>query len=426
MAVVITLPAQEISEKKEIAVFALGYYGYDIPPNAFGLVDSQITQVFVDIGRFTVASMQYRLSTGDVSAFIEAIRKSKEENIEVSEDVRLGEATFTEADFNKLTGAFIVVIPVISGYSTEVLDDGTYETNLMTSFTFINVETQETFAMFNIDTVGNGDSRDEAIRAATDEISMYLTYEIRSVDEFTLKTGIVEVLGRSKILMEFGNNMGVKKGDEYMISTTKILPSGHQLTVDGGLIKISDVDEELSYGYILYSKEPPYPGEQLKELPRLGFDGSVYLNAMADAAMIGIRSAVSRGFYGFRPIAGIEIPMAEDAPDLGFPLNVYAGAELCWYMGRLLFQPSGAVGIGGYLPLFSDDSDITIEDLELTHVGGFAEFKGSYLLTRDIRLFADAGYAYWYGIYDGLLGDLGIFGSTYSGVYFGAGVTLKM
>ncbi|MBI9101999.1 MAG: hypothetical protein JEY99_06250 [Spirochaetales bacterium] len=428
MSLIFSLSAQEISEKKEIAVFALSYYGWDIPANAFGLVDSEITDVFVNLGRFKVSSMEYRLSAKDVGAFINEIRKSKEQNIEVSEDVRLGEATFTEADFNRLTGAFIVVVPVIAGYSTEINDDGNFETNITSSFTFINVETQETFASFNIETIGYGESRDEAIRSATSDIASQLTFEIRSVPEFILKTGIVEVFGRRKILMEFGTNMGVKKGDEFVIMRTKVLESGHQLNQEAGLIKINEVDETLSYGYVLYSKDAPYPGEQLKEIPRLGVDGSVYLNQIGTTAtMIGLRTEATRGFYGFRPIAGVEIPIAEGAPDWGLPVNAYVGGAACWYMGRLFFQPTVGAGIGGYIPISEiEEGDSIMDNLEMTHIGGFAEFKASYLFSRDLRVFVDAGYAYWNGILDDILGNYGFFGDTYKGSYIGAGVTLKL
>ena len=421
--VIAGLSAQEISEKKEIAVFALGYYGYDIPANAFGLVDSQITQVFVELGRFNVVSMEYRLSASDVSAFIAEIRKSKEANIEVSEEVRLGEATFTEADFNKLTGSFIVVVPVIAGYSTEPTEDGSFETNITTNFTFLNVETQETFAVFNIDTVGYGDTRDEAIRSAVDDIAMNLTYEIRSVPEFTLKTGIVEVMGRSKILMEFGNNMGVKKGDEYAMTAVRVLDSGHQVTDESGLVKIFDVDESVSYGYVLYSKDAPYPGGQLKEIPRLGIDGSVYLNQITGttpATMIGLRTAASRGFYKFRPIAGVEVPFVEGSMDLGLPVNLYVGGEACWYLGRFLFQPAAAVGLGGIIPVLEDS-----DEMIYSHIGGLVEFKGSYLFNRDMRIFANAGYAYWKSIAEDTW--VGYFAADdYMGAYLGAGITFKL
>src|SRR5690606_16352229 len=151
LAIVVSFgAAQEISQRKDIAIFALNYYG--APPTtdtggsvelkanaktgevslklqgsgsqetdrvfqqALGSIDSQIRQVFSGLNRFNVIGLPQRLTDGDVQAFIDTIRQFNESNAEIPEEVRFGEVAFTEADFNRLVGAFYVVIPSVIRY----------------------------------------------------------------------------------------------------------------------------------------------------------------------------------------------------------------------------------------------------------------------------------------------------------------------
>ena len=433
VALVLLWPAgaQEISERKEIAVFALNYYDWSIPQGALGLVDSQISDVFVNIGRFDVIGMTYRLDAGDVNAFIAEIRKYKQENVEIPQEVRLGEVTFTEADFNRLTGSFIVVIPVLAGYSNNQVDGDSWEAVLNTSFSFVNVETLKTFAFVNVETTGTGANPQEALRNAADYIAPRLEFEVRSIPEFTLKTGVVEVLPFDTILLQFGRNMGVQKGDEFALIRSRVLPTGHQLEEEQGLIKIKDVTEELSYGYVLYSQGRPMVGEQLKEVPRLGVDTSLYLQTLSsagslEAVMLGLRGALSRGFFRYRPIIGFEVPFGSSIGKLwGLPFNSYVGTELSWYFKRLAIRPMGALGIGGIIPIWELEEE-SPEDFILTHVGGLIDLQASYLLTRDLRVFGSLGMAYWLGVADNIALLDSLLGSSYGGVSLSLGITYKL
>ncbi len=65
-----------VSEKQDIAVFALGYYGWLIPSQALGTIDLKIQEVFAKIGRFNVFGTTQRLSSRGVQDFIDTLRKS--------------------------------------------------------------------------------------------------------------------------------------------------------------------------------------------------------------------------------------------------------------------------------------------------------------------------------------------------------------
>ena len=72
---------------------------------------------------------------------------------------------------------------------------------------------------------------------------------------------------------------------------------------------------------------------------------------------VGIRAALSRGFYGFRPYGAVQIPLSQvnDYNDpnnvadyLGtiIPFNVVLGGEYNIYMRRFTLTPYAGIGIG--------------------------------------------------------------------------------
>ncbi|RKX75739.1 MAG: hypothetical protein DRP87_13840 [Spirochaetes bacterium] len=407
-----SLHSQEVTEKKEVAVFALSYYDWSIPSGALGMVDDEIKKVFVQLGRFDIIGMPYRLSSEDINDFINRIRRTKEDNIEIPEEVRLGEEVFTERDFNRLVGSFIVVIPVMSYYNLTRTKGGDYIAEIQTSFTFVNVEELKTIAGFSLRTTGIDDTPRSAVRKAVDDIPVQLTYEIRKIPEFQLKTGIIEVMGRD-VLIEFGRNMGVKKGDEFVITKPRILGSGHLVNEERGLLVIKDVKEEISVAHLIYSAEKPNIGEQVKELPRLGFDSFPYFHMVVDLSdpvfFIGIRQSITRGVYRIRPLFGLEVPLSAGMERYGWyglPLNLFFGGELNWYLGRLQIVPMASLGLGTVLTSGRD------ETLYLTHGGFKTTVSINYLVGKSVRFSLDGGYTYWFSgqfeDYGGILAGLGM------------------
>ena len=410
---------QEISEKKEIAIFGLSYTDWSIPDGALGLVDQSIQNVFINLKRFDIIGMSYRLDAGDISGFIEEIKKVKESNIEVPEAVRLGEQTFTEADFNRLVGAFIIVVPVMSYYEVAIDDGGGYTAEIKTGFTFINVEEGKAFASFQVDTTGSSDTSKAAVKSAVDAMPIQLSYEIRKIQEFQLKSGILDVSGK-EVLIELGANMGIKLGDEFSLTSTVILPSGHSVEKKVGLLVVKEVNQEVSTAQVFYASKKPAVGDQLKEIPRMGFETSMYIDyiSQSDSTLdpilaLGIRQIVARGFYKTRPYVGVEIPLGVDDYGFFFPVNVYAGAEMNWYFGRLHFTPAIDVAMGMLVPIVEAFDEYVI----YSSIGGHARFSVNYMITDDIKLFGEVGYSTMLGISSWF--------DTYSGLLFGGGVTFK-
>ena len=415
---------QDVSTKKEIAVFNLGYYRWTIPPGALGSIDEQIRGVFVNLGRFDVIGMSYRLDSDDVGSFIASIRQFKTETTEIPEQVQMGREYFTQEDMNRLVSSFIVVIPSVADFITDVAKDGKFTTEIRTSFTFVNVETQESFAQFFVNTSGRADTPARATREAVDGIPGQLTYEIRKVSEFQLRTGILEVHGRD-VLIEFGSDMGVKKGDEYLIVAARVLKSGRQLNDEKGLLIVREVKEEVSTARVLYSDGAPQEGDQLQELPRAGSEVTAYARVIAVQpfgtpsfvlpTLAGLRASLSRGFYALRPFVSIELPLhmlgnaSYQAGYGGIPLNLSLGGEYNLYLGRLQIVPLASLGLGGSIPLREGGT------FQFTHFGGSAGLAITYLFSRDWKVAFEAGYLGW--------------GSNvlpiYEGIYAGAGLSRK-
>jgi hypothetical protein len=452
------LPGQEYSDRQEIAVFKLGYYGMprdpavttteatlqlgvirfeyqeqiqpqttDIFERALGSIDEQIRSVFINLGRFDVIGLSKRLSAENVDVFIDTLRQVREQDIELPETVLLGQEAFTEADFNRLTGDFIVVVPTVSFYNLSQNDEGEFDATIETSFTFIDVDEGRAFEQFFVETSGTDDDPLDAMKSAVDSIPMQLSFRIRSVDMFKLRTGVLELAGR-EVIMEFGENMGVRKGDEYAVVRPRMLSTGHTANVETGLMAIKEVHGEFSVGYLYYSNPRPVIGDQLVEVPRFGVEVTPYARLLSDLPnerftfVPGIKATASRGFFRTRPQVGVEIPFTSTLLGFYIPMNVYVGAEHNLHLGRMKLNPSFGIGAGGAVPV-----DEEYFDEFVTHVGGQAMVSLSYMASRDIIIHADAGYAYWYGLWDKVFEEtvLDRFFGGYGGILLGAGVSFK-
>jgi hypothetical protein len=429
--------AQQVSDKKEIAVFNLSYYDWNIPNTALGAIDEQIRAVFINMGRFNVIGLTQRLGVKDVNTFIEKMKDFKSRNFEIPEKVLMGQEAFTEADWNRLVGAFLVVIPSITYFNLERMRDGSYKATIQTSFTILNVEKLQTTAQFYVETSGQDKSQNSAIKAAIDSIPFMLQYQLRKVEEFQIKSGIVQIMG-SDVIFELGKNMGIQVGDEFSIVGYRTV-AGFQATEEIGLIIVKEVQDQFSVGQVIYSSRRPQVGDQIQEIPRIGIEtmlfGGAFLVDNYDLSFIpqfGIKAVVSRGFFSTRPVVGMEVPLSIATAALSLfdiiPMNAYIGAEITnLYLGRIQIAPTLVVGVGGaYLGDTARAFFHTNQEYFMTHAGGKAFMTLSALVSRDMKVTVDAGYAYWIGLADTLLDieDDSYF-ATKGGPFVNVGVTLK-
>jgi hypothetical protein len=218
--------------------------------------------------------------------------------------------------------------------------------------------------------------------------------------------------------------MGISVGDEFSIVNSRTLNSGHTVVENTGLLVIKDVKKEISYGYVIYNSGKVLPGDQLSEVPRFGTDFSVYARGFFNAESLpggtaGMKTVLSRGVFGMRPLLGVEIPIVSGTLNNiwpGLPLTVYGGGELFWYLGRLQIEPSITFGATGLVPIQDEDSFF------ITHLGGSVALTVNWMLSDGFRVFIEGGYSPWFSIaptWQSIIADFG-------GIFGGAGVTFKL
>lgn len=409
-----------VSTKQDIAVFALGYYGWFIPSQALGTIDLKIQEVFSKIGRFNVFGAAQRFSAGGVQQFIDALRQAKQANFVLPEKYQFGEAFLTKAEFERMTGSFIVVAPVVTNYALYWDSKaGSWNCNITTGITFIDVaHDAKVLSVESIDTSGSDKTNpNNAVMSAINLIPSQLEYRIRTIAEFQINTRVLEAKG-STVKIQLGTNMGLKKGDEYAVIQKQSV-GGIEDSREVGLIMITDVSQQISTGKVLYTSGALDANTQLKEIARQGVDLDLYFHSSGGESLPGLRMTASRGYFPLRPYVGIQMPVGLAFSFLGvtiIPINAIFGAEYMMPMGRIDIAPYAGVGLT-YVhltaPWGSYDTDY------LSHLGFQAGGRVGYLINRNMRLFVDAGFDYWLAL-NGSLFD------NYGGVTIGAGVTFKL
>jgi hypothetical protein len=301
-----------ISERQDVAIFALGYYGWNIPPQALASIDGEIQKVFADLGRFTVLGVSQRLSSGGLNRFVDAIRQAKQANFVMPEKYQFGEAFLTQAEFNKLVGAFIVVVPVVVEFNSFYnIKSAQYETSIKTNVTFIDVAAGgSVLAMKTISSSGSDkQNQNKAVSSAISSIPGQLEYDVRSIPEFQINTRILTASG-SSVRLQLGENMGIKKGDEYAVVQKRTV-EGFDDSKEVGLIVVKEVGREVSSGQVLFSSVPLGKDAQLREIPRQGADFDLYIHSIGGTVATvtpGFKATASRGFYSFRPFVAAQVP----------------------------------------------------------------------------------------------------------------------
>ncbi len=418
-------PAQpEVSARQDIAVFALGYYGWTIPSQALGSIDNEVQKVFVDLGRFNVFGVEQRMSSGGLDQFISTLRQMKSQTMTLPDKFMFGEAFMTQAEFNRLAGAFVVAAPVVTWFQTDYDSKAlTWRTDITTSVTLIDVAAGgQVIAMKDLRTSGTDkQDRMKSVRAAISGIPSQLEYQIRTIPQFQIKTRVLGVSG-SEIRLQLGNDMGIRKGDEFAIMTQENY-AGIAEDRESGLVVIKDVRPGTSIGQVLYSEQKPGPNTALREIPRQGADMDLYVSVVSGsdgAVMAGLRAALSRGFYGFRPYVGVRVPLGQISQFITvtvIPVNFVVGGEFQMLMGRLALTPYAGVG-ATYLHISEAITGISTDTDFLTHAGGHAAIRASYLFSRNMRAFGELGYEMWIPLYT--------FFENIAGPSIGAGVLFKL
>lgn len=274
----------EITKKQDIAILGLTYYNYSLPDEIIGYIDSSINNVFINLKRFNVLGYgNYRIEEKDIDEFIKRIKelKAKEAYEAGTYDEKFGTVVIKGEDFEKIVNSFIVVIPTLSNYTPTVrkieisTDRGKayieqYNVELVIDITFIDVKKGVKAESIRITGSGTSTSFREANKQAIDSAISTLSYRIRQLESFKIRSIIIEKRG-DRVIFEPGKNLGIKPGDEYEVLIKKELgKTGKIVEVPSGLIRVKRVYPEYSEGKLLIKKDMITEGDRLVEIAKLG------------------------------------------------------------------------------------------------------------------------------------------------------------
>jgi len=306
--------AQMVSEKKEIAVFRLSRSG-GVPSEIADRIDQRITAVITSFKRFNVIGMQYRLKTTDVSGFIDKIQETRETQSELPETVLSGEEAFTRADWERLTGAFLLFIPRLTAYDENIIykqimvDDKKtvekfWEVKIEGSLTIIDVSGETGQRVIPLSALRTSKQYSYAVDGVIDDLAASVHTAIKFEPEFALTSGILAVDRQANtVTIELGKDIGIKEGDEYTLQKA-VFVGGKQSWIETGFFIISEVYDNFSIGKVVYANQPVVEGDAVKEQPirRVSFRGYGGITV----PLTGVSAKQSREYLRIQPTFGIQ------------------------------------------------------------------------------------------------------------------------
>ncbi len=365
--------AAEVSEEQDIAIFGLTTYDYNVPEEVIGYVHSSINHEFVSLKRFNVIGYgDYRLESKDIDDFIERIKELQVEKAKEAGtyDEKFGTIVIKGEDFDRIVSSFLIVQPSLSNYREEakrtvvVTEDSMYwvtkyEVDVVVDLFFINVREGTQEESLRITGSATGQSPDGAKRKAIDEAMSMLAFNIKKIDMFKIRSGVIQV-SSDRVFFELGSDIGVRLGDEYAVMTkSEVGNTGRIVQIPTGLVRVRKVYPDVTEAQIVIQKERITEGDQLVEVAKRGIQLSFNTGVMmldvpdmdydlvlVDDTEVGLISPAT--FYsfdleqpekGFAPIAGLSV-----AKSLGYRLK--GVLDLTAILNFPLFGGLGEIGVG--------------------------------------------------------------------------------
>ena len=324
------LSAQTVSSKKDIAVFRLSHSGY-VPSEVAARIDQRIIGIVTSFKRFNVIGMEYRLNSSTIASFIDQIKRTKEQQSEISETVLSGEEAFTRADWERLTGAFLVFAPRITDYDERLIFEETEVEGKKVIKKYWMVRIEGAISILDVSgSVGErviplyvrkiAKRRSNAVDDAISSLLSSVYTAIKFEPEFALTSGILAVNRENNtVTIELGKDIGINAGDEYTLQKS-ISVAGKQAVREIGLVIISEVHDTFSIAKVIYADQPIVEGDGVKELLKSG----VLLQGYAGITVpiTGVKTRDLKEYLRVQPTFGIRA-----AYKANFHLSISIGYE---------------------------------------------------------------------------------------------------
>jgi hypothetical protein len=347
-----------------------------------------------------------------VPALLEKL-KEKTGGAAVPESVRIGETTVSRADFEVLARADVLVIPSLAEYASEeekrTAGGSRWKVRLKTVFDFIIREGEYTRMTRMVETMGYDPNPERAQSDAVKTVLPQFTYESEMLVGREKRITVLAVDG-GDVFIGAGNKRGLLPGTEFTVREHVSGEGEDTGTREKGLLLISEVTDDVSVATILYADPALELGDTVEEISRLGLEISPSALAfipLADPAALtvyaGVRVTLAKAVYTLRPLFAIEsVVYPFSTYQLWFPLRPFVGAEIRLHFGRFELAALPMIGIEHWFSLAPEQSSRFIG------FGLRGLVQASLLVSRDVKVFLEGGYEYWFGTREGLLAGGGI------------------
>jgi len=428
------LSAQTVSGKKDIAVFRLSHSLY-VPSEVAARIDQRIIGAVTSFKRFNVIGMEYRLASNDIVSFIDQIKKTKEHQSEVSETVLSGEEAFTRADWERLTGAFLVFAPRITDYDERLIFEETEVEGKKVLKKYWTVRIEGAISILDISgSTGErvipvfiretAKRRSDAIDDAIVSFATSVYTAVKFEPEFALTSGILAFdRENNTVTIELGKDIGIKEGDEYILQKS-ISVAGKQAVKETGLLIISEVHDTFSIAKVIYADQPIVEGDPVNELlnhntmlqgytgitvPITGVmtkDAKEYLRVQPT---FGIRAVYRTGFHlsmsiGYeyvmqQPTGGSAVLSAKPMRLIPFGTGYIGIGVYNFYASRFKITPELQFCFSGTsVAAQSNSAKTSAYTVTASQLGGRILVSADYFISRNWTIGGNAGFGYMHSL----------------------------
>lgn len=440
-----------VSERQEVAVFPV-FSSYELPSGAAMYFDNQLIGILSSMKRFEVIGYQYRLDYNSAERFIQKIQELKKQALSQNPryiDEDLGVAVIPASEMQRIVNSFFVFIPSITGFHTREYqvevkynDRGKLRVKFVTEYeavvsVSIKIITAEgkLLSTYNSSQKATSQSNPmEAYQTAINNAISGVSFHLRNVEDFKIKTQILKVEG-GDVYIELGQNRGIYPGHEYFIQKETKFMDKFTTKANTGLIRVRQVEQEYSIATIIQGY--PVPGDQLVEAPMGGGRLNIWAGMMPmkiDANKLEIQytspsmsfistESFNRSSYAFAIGIALELELGYAFlfdTKIGFyinnpfAVNFDAGFGYELYFGQLSTVVGidfSAVGISKYLGVYQVDwwNNVTVkntsfsDDINVYLNGGTLGIKPNVSVnfqpSQRFKIRAFGGYALYFAPY---------------------------
>jgi hypothetical protein len=404
------LAAQEpAAAVRSLVLFSFSPGDSGIPAPQLAECQAGMRQALADRGGYRIEVLGQALAAVDAAALFDRLKALRGTG---PQDVTVGGVMIPAAEVGKLLAAEVCIVPWLAAFTSEE-EEATagirYKVRLKTTFEFFIRAGDLTRETRTVETMGYDVEADRALADAIKTILPQFVYEAGSLlgDE---RQASILALVNGEVFVDMGWKQGVALGSEFSVKGSAAAESGRSSGRGKALLTASEVTEDVSVGVIAYDDGTLEEGDAVEEIPRLGIELTPYAYAFIPwipagpvSAYAGLRVTLAKGVYTLRPFIAVEtLVYPFSTYQWWFPLRPFVGAEIRLRLGRVELAALPMIGVEEWFALAPGYTSTFIG------FGLRGVVQVALLISRDVKLFLEGGYEYWFGTREGFLAGGGI------------------